>query len=104
MHTKDREYLRQLSQVESCAFDYDDLYAILCEHDSENFDLIVRLAYQLSEMKLNPREARIAAIKVANLATDILLRNMQDVDEQDDKSITSAYETLRNPHEASATP
>ena len=80
------ELRNELQPENDRAFDYDGLLDLLGEHDGEQFDVFVRLAYHLSLMPMTPAEMSRASRKIAILAIDVLEFNVMqsDVPRSDD--------------------
>jgi len=76
-------------------FDYDELRGILAEHDGEEFDLFVRLSYELSTVPLSDRQARTAAKLIANLALNVFTFNLSESDTQNESAIEAASEAYQ---------
>lgn len=83
------------------AIDYDDAYAKLAEHDSEAFDVFVRLSYYISEYAhtLSTEQLKRLAAKIANLAVSVLSFNLSHVCDLSDTYI-DAVEDAKQPANA----
>ena len=64
------------------SFDYDEIFELLCENETEQFDLFIRLAYHLSELIETEQQAKSAARKIAQLAQDALEFNLYESDKE----------------------
>ena len=84
-----RDYLAHNLDIPNASFDYDELHSLMIERDDEQFDLFVRLAYNLSEMHLSPEKAKLAAKRIADLAVAVLTFNMSE-GSNDDETIEAA--------------
>lgn len=87
------ELREQLQPSNDRAFDYDGLHELLQNHDSEEFDVFVRLAYHLSQMVLSPAEMSRASRMMTVLAMDVLEFNVMNSDVvQSDDTIDMIYD------------
>lgn len=72
------------------AFSFEDVHAILSEHESETYDVFCRLAYVLSENMKTERHARNAAKFMQRLALSVLEFNCNEANVSD--SLIAALE------------